>query len=108
MAVTITTKQWDTKITFKDTPTIDDVVVLPADLAGCTLKFIMKNADGSILVEKVRRLMVMAHSAQPVVADDEHWEIRQEWEVKYPDNKELTFPNNGYNIVKILESLNLT
>ena len=47
MAVTIVSKQHDTKITFKDTPTINGVVVPPADLAGCTLRFLMKTQDGS-------------------------------------------------------------
>ena len=104
------TKQGDTKITFSHTPTINDVPVLPADLAGCTLKFILRIADDSLpAIERTATINPDAtFSYQPIPADVATiGKYRQEWEVTYPDNKELTFPNNGYNIVKILESLNL-
>jgi hypothetical protein len=31
--------------------------------------------------------------------------FQQEWEVVYPTGKILTFPNDGYNIVKIIADL---
>jgi hypothetical protein len=31
--------------------------------------------------------------------------FQQEWEVIYPTGKILTFPNNGYNVVKIIADL---
>ena len=39
MAITIVSKQHDTKITFNDTPTIDDVVIPPANLQDAPYRF---------------------------------------------------------------------
>ena len=109
MAVsTIITKLHDTKITFTDTPTIDGVVVPPANLAGCTLSFLLKdptNPAGAI--KKAAVINVDGtFSYQPVPADvDTIGKYQQEWEVVYPSGQILTFPNNGYNIVKVIADL---
>jgi hypothetical protein len=108
MAVTIITKQHDTKITFKDTPSINGIVVPPADLAGCTLRFLMKTQDGSAPpVAKPATINVDGtFSYQPIPADVANiGKFQQEWEVTYPSNQILTFPNNGYNIVKVIADL---
>jgi hypothetical protein len=108
MAVTIITKQHDTKITFKDTPTINGVPVLPADLVGCTLRFLMKTQDGS--APPVAQTAVInpdaTFSYDPIAADVANIaKYQQEWEVTYPTGKILTYPNNGYNVVKIIADL---
>lgn len=105
MATTIVTKQHDTKITFTDTPTIDGVTVPPGDLAGCTLSFLLKSDTLAI-----KKAAVIAgdgtFSYDPVSADvAEIGKFQQEWEVVYPTGKILTFPNNGYNVVKIIADL---
>jgi hypothetical protein len=42
----------------------------------------------------------------PVATDvDTAIKCQQEWELVYPTGKILTFPNNGYNVVKILADL---
>jgi hypothetical protein len=105
MATTIITKQHDTKITFRDTPTIDDVPIPPGDLAGCTLSFLLKDADTAI--KKAAIINVDgSFSYDPVPADVATiGKFQQEWELVYPSGKILTFPNNGYNIVKIIADL---
>jgi hypothetical protein len=106
MATTITTKQHDTKITFKDVPTIDGVPVLPADLAGCSVSFLLKNGG----VPGIKKAAVInvdgTFSYDPVAADVATvGKFQQEWEVVYPTGKILTFPNDSYNIVKIIADL---
>ena len=42
-------------------------------------------------------------SYHPIPADVANiGKFQQEWEVTYPTNQILTFPNNGYNMVKIM------
>ena len=108
MTSTMTTKQHDTKILFSHTPMIDDVPIPPANLAGCTLRFLMQSADTPpILVAQTATINLDGtFSYQPVPADVANiGKFKQEWELKYPSNQLLTFPNNGYNIVKIIADL---
>jgi hypothetical protein len=105
MSTTIVTKQHDTKITFKDTPTIDGVPVPPANLAGCTVSFLLKDAD--LAIKKTAVINVDGtFSYDPVPTDvSTVGKFQQEWEVLYPTGKILTFPNDGYNTVKIIADL---
>lgn len=105
MATTIVTKQHDTKITFRDTPTIDDVPIPPGDLAGCSVSFLLKSDTFSI--KKAAVINVDGtFSYDPVPVDVANiGKYQQEWELVYPTSKILTFPNNGYNIVKIIADL---
>jgi len=115
MAVTIVTKQHDTKITFADKPTIDGVQMLLTDLAGCTLSFLLKSQDTPPTKQIKQTASIGADPAAPTlgyftynpVASDVDTAIKcqQEWEVIFPTGKILTFPNNGYNVVKILADL---
>jgi hypothetical protein len=108
MAATIITKLHDTKITFKDIPTINDIPLLPADLVGCTLSFLLK--DPSNPAGAIKKPAVInpdaSFSYDPVAADVAIiGKFQQEWEVVYPTAKILTFPNGTYNIVKIIADL---
>ena len=107
MSTTIKTKQHDTKLKFTDTPTIDGVVVPAVDLASCTLSFIMKSDDPAISIKQDADIELDGtFSYEPVASDVETiGKFRQEWEVVYPGNKILTFPNDGYNTVKIIADL---
>jgi len=112
---TMTSKQHDTKITFKDSPTIDGVPMLAADLAGCTLSWLIKNGDGTVALKRAATISPTGggpsgtdplFSYDPVPADVAViGKYEQEWEVVFPNAKILTFPNDGYNILKIIADL---
>ena len=98
-------KQHNTKITFKDSPTIDGVAVPPTDLTGSTLYFLLKNDTKAIKQSAtIQADGSFAYSPSPsdVAATGK---FQQEWEVVYPTGQILTFPNNGYNVVKIIADL---
>jgi hypothetical protein len=101
----ITLKQHDTKITFTDIPKVDGVTLTAGDLSGCSVKFILKSATVSI----VQPAVITAggtFSYDPAPADvSTTGDYQQEWEVTYPSSKVLTFPNDTYNTVKIINDL---
>jgi len=104
----VTVKQHDTKITFRDTPLINGMAVPPANFAGCTVSFLMKGDDTTI--PAIKQAAVIAgdgtFSYAPVAGDVASiGNFKQEWEVVYPDSSKLTFPNGGYNLVKIIADL---
>lgn len=106
---TIVTKQHDTKITFKDNPTIDNVPVPPSDFSGCTVSFLLR-CDTITPPKALKQAAVIQPDASftydPIPTDvDTIGKYQQEWEVIYPTGKILTFPNNGYNVVKIIADL---
>jgi hypothetical protein len=107
MATTITTKRNDTKITFTHTPTIDGVTVPPANFAGCTVKFILKIKDAPTgIIQTAVINLDGTFSYDPIPGDvDTVGTYQQEWEVTYPSSKKLTFPNDTWNIVKIIPDL---
>lgn len=104
---TVLTKQNDTKITFVDYPTINGVAVPPSNFTGCTVSWIIKNTSGSVLFKRAAQINAdgsFSYVPTPTdvaVADT----FQQEWEVVYPGNLLLTFPNGTYNTVKILPDL---
>jgi hypothetical protein len=106
MAVTtVTIKQGDTKLAFKDTPKIDGVAMLPSDLTGAVLHFIMKSP--TLLIKQVALINPDAtFEYDPVAADvGTIGSYQQEWEVIFASGKELTFPNTDYNAVNIIAEL---
>jgi len=112
MATTIKTKQHDTKIIFTDTPTINDVIQTFASFSGSTCKFLMKDKAG--VAASVSQSATISNDGsgnavftyQPTATDVQNTgTFQQEWEVTYPGAKILTFPNDTYNIVKILADL---
>jgi hypothetical protein len=101
----IVTKQHDTKITFRDTPKIDNVPVTPLSLSGATVSFILKSATVSIKQPGVIN-GDGTFSYDPAPADVAAvGDFQQEWEVVYPSGKILTFPNGEYNKVSIIADL---
>jgi hypothetical protein len=106
---TIKIKQHDTKVLFTDTPLIDGVEVPVADMTGCTVSFVMTGGDDVAIKEDASLVLtgtVAKFEYQPVADDvSETGVFKQEWEVVYPSGKILTFPNNGYNSVRILSDL---
>jgi hypothetical protein len=115
MATTIITKQHDTKITFADKPTIDGVQMTLASLSGCTLSFLLKSTDSPPTKQIKQTASIGADPSaptlgyftyNPIASDvDTAMKYQQEWELVFPTGKILTFPNNGYNVVKILADL---
>ncbi len=109
MSTTITTKQHDTKITFHDTPTIDGVAIPPANLAGCTVSFLLKDATQTPPIAIKHAAVINGDgtfSYDPLPADVAAvGKFQQEWELVYATGKILTFPNDGYNTVKIIADL---
>jgi hypothetical protein len=106
---TVITKQHDTKIIFKDTPTIDGVAVSPPTFNGATLTFLLKDAN-LVPPFAVKQPAVInpdgTFQYQPLPTDVANaGDFQQEWEVVYPGGAILTFPNNGWNVVKIISDL---
>lgn len=102
---TVTIKQHDTKVIFRDTPTVNGVALTSGDLAGATLKFILKDRSG--IITRTATINGDATFSYQVTAPDvaNITEFKQEWEVTFADGKILTFPNNAYNVVKVIADL---
>jgi len=110
---TIVTKAGDTQITFQDSPTINGQPIPMSQLSGCSVFFLMSNANsgGTIAIRSPASLSADtnnngAFSYTPTATDiGTAGKFQQEWELDYPSGKILTFPNNGYNLVKIIADL---
>jgi hypothetical protein len=113
MATTMITKQHDTKIVFTHTPTIDNVPILLSELVGCTVSFLLRIKDAPTgikqpaIIQADPNVPLQAQFKYEPVATDVQTtgKYQQEWELVFPSTKTLTFPNNGYNIVKIIDDL---
>lgn len=111
MAGNLVIKQNDTKIVFTDTPMLNGVPLDPSTLVGCTLAFFMKSTDPAVQPPTVVTGVGTINSDgtfsyTPAPADVANaGKFTQEWEVTYPGGGVLTFPNNGYNVVKILAEI---
>jgi hypothetical protein len=99
-------KRHDTGQLFTSTLTLDGD---PFDLTNCTVSFIMKTDDG---VTQVKQTATVTDAGageveyQPLAADvDTSGRYNVEWEVILPGGKILTFPNDGYNRLIILDDL---
>lgn len=108
MTPDITIKQHDTKIRFIYTPKIDKQRIPPADVAGASLSFMLRNS--SVALKRVAVILDQGEYVDFIydpISDDvaKSGLFRQEWELLTIDGKPLTFPNNGYNIVEILPDL---
>ncbi len=104
----IITKQHDTKTRFRDTPTIDDVAQPPGTFSSVSFLLKGKANDGSDVAIKQTAVIDTDGTFyyDPVDGDvAKDGKFKQEWEAIYPSGKILTFPNNGYNTVKILPDL---
>lgn len=111
MGKSIVIKRGDTKPTFVDVPKIDGEYILFAALAGCTLSFLLKGVTtvkraADIASVTIESQAVAQFRYDPISADVENvGKCRQEWELVFPGGKILTFPNDGYNEVKIVADL---
>lgn len=102
----ITIKQHDTKGKFTDVLKLDGSAV---DLTDCTVKFLMKKTGLAI-----SRAAVIT-GPDPTAGNVEYQptpddvavkgDFKQEWEVTFPDDSVLTFPNDDYNQIHILADL---
>lgn len=112
---TIVTKQHDTKITFTHDPTINDIPVLLSETTGCSVSFLIKSDTKAVKQTAVIQAnpdvpLQAQFKYDPIATDvDTEGKYKNEWELIYPPGpptgKILTFPNNGYNVVKILSDL---
>ncbi len=111
MATTSTIKRGDTKLTFTDRPTIDGVQLLLSALVGCTVSFLLKSdaksiKQGALIIADPLDITKAYFTYDSVTTDvDTSGKYKQEWELVFPGGKVLTFPNNGYNVVKIIDDL---
>jgi hypothetical protein len=99
----ITIKRGDNKIVFRDTPIVDGVAMTSGELAGCTLRFLMKgirNIDDNATITPEA---TFEYQSDDSVAKSGIFQ--QEWELLFPDGKRLTFPGDGYNTITILDDL---
>lgn len=105
---TLKIKTGDTALQFTDTLKVDGVAT---DLTGATVLFLLKLIDSPNTAYSLAATIVTAASGTvkyvpgvgfPTAVGD----YRQEWQVSYVEGTILTFPSDGYNIVKILDDLN--
>jgi hypothetical protein len=107
----ISIKAHDTKGKFVDTLKIDGE---PVDLSGSTVSWLIKKAPiawkrPAVITypdDQADDTKRGAVEYQPIPEDVEtKGKFKQEWEVVFNDGKILTFPNDGYNNLNILEDL---
>jgi hypothetical protein len=106
-------KQNDTNIVFNDFPSINGVPMTPAQLVGCTVAFLLSNQTVTppISINQAGTINTAdtpspSFNYSPVPSDvSVAGTYRQEWQLTFPNGKELTFPNNSYNVVEILPEL---
>jgi len=105
--VDVTIKQNDTKCLFTDVLQVNGT---PVDLTNAAVIFVMR-AVGCIGVSQNAAITNPPGTDgqvkyQPVVSDVARpGDYQQQWRVNFGDGKTLTFPNNGYNRVRILHDL---
>lgn len=115
MATSSVIKQHDTKLTFTDRPTIDGVQMLMSSMAGCSVKFLLKCdliTPPKIVIQPATIAPDPLDNTKayftydPAPADvDTIGSFKQEWELTFASGKLLSFPNGGYNKVKIIADL---
>lgn len=112
MSKKIVIKRNDTKPLFTDIPTIDGANIPFSTLDGYTVSFLLKGGSlevkraASIVSKTIDAVEVAEFQYQPVPDDVSHaGTFRQEWELRAPDGKLLTFPNGDYNQVIIKPDL---
>lgn len=106
-------KQNDTNITFQDFPSINGVAMTPAQLVGCTVSFLLSNQIVTPPISIKQAATINPNDVpspsfnySPVASDVAVAGIyQQEWQLVFPNGKELTFPSNSYNVVEILPEL---
>jgi len=107
----VSIKRHDDKVEFADTLKVNGV---PVDLTDCTVSFLLKKTG--LAIKQAAVIVYPTEQADPdkrgkvkyhVTPDDVavKGKYRQEWEVVFTDDEILTFPNDDYNNVEILEDL---
>jgi hypothetical protein len=87
--------------------------MLLSELAGCTVSFLLRIKDAPTgikqpaIIQADPNVPLQAQFKYDPVATDVQTtgKYQQEWELVFPSTKILTFPNNGYNLVKIIPDL---
>lgn len=105
---TVRIKSGDTALEFTDTLTVDGVA---DDLTGSTVLFLMKRIRSPGTAYSLSASLVTAASGTvsyvPGVGfPTDVGSYKQEWQVTYSNGKILTFPNDDYNVIEIVEDLN--
>ena len=107
MPSTIITKQGDTRLTVTDTPTLNGVPMLPSQVVGATVWFLMRTFDGMTLIRTQGTIgtdgsgnvqFSYKFQAADVAADGKY---QMGWNLVFSGGDSLTFPNQAWNIVNI-------
>lgn len=99
-------KSGDTSMAFTSTLLVDGVAV---NLTGCSVLFLLKSLQGSETSLAAVVISAVAGTVKYTIGNGfptVTGKYRQEWQVTFPDNSVLTFPNGTYNEVEILADLN--
>jgi len=102
----MTIKRHDDNVRFLFTPKIDGVAMTPADLQGCTVSFLLNNFS-SIAIKRDAEITPQAQFLYDATSEDTATGgvFYQEWELVDSAGKTLTFPNDGYYQVNIVDDL---
>jgi hypothetical protein len=99
-------KQHDTSRTFTDTLVLDG---LPINLSGATVSLLFKSNQTLLTTRRTATIGSPATgevSYQPIAADVAYpGTFNLEWEIVFPDLKQLTVPSSGYIELKVNQDL---
>jgi hypothetical protein len=101
----MTIKRGDNNVRFLFTPKIDGVAMTPAQLLNCTVSFLLKGMTAAF--KRAAQITPEAQFLYDAVSADVATAgvFYQEWELVDANGKVLTFPNDGYYQINIVDDL---